>query len=386
METILLFQRADTFASRERLKGLNDFARGVGWAVQNFSASFDRESLGEILDFWRPAGIVASNSESPVQYDLSLLSPKKTVLIDTFPLRGAEAFRRVSSGDASVPDIAMRELLSLDCASYGFVPSRTFREWNAWRKSGFERICKVCGKTPNVFKPEADESGQHETGVKLARWISAMKRPVGIFAASDAAGAEVLDACRAARISVPFECSVVGVGNDELACMASVPSLSSIELDFRLAGFKAGECLLRLLEGLPDSGDIHQTPPRGIVRRGSSRKFAKLDRCALDATELVRAKACDGLTVHDVLSLFPCSRRMAETRFRAATGKSILSEIRSARIEKAKRLAADATRDLSSIASECGYASDTTFRRIFRESTGFTLGGWRRAAASSKDR
>ena len=109
------------------------------------------------------------------------------------------------------------------------------------------------------------------------------------------------------------------------------------------------------------------------MRRNSSRIFLQTDRDVLRASEIIRAQACEGLTAEDVFRLFTCSRRLAEIRFRRATGRSVLEEIRAVRIEKAKQLLKDPNRVLSAVAGLCGYASDTTFRRIFKEETGMTL-------------
>jgi two-component system response regulator YesN len=59
-----------------------------------------------------------------------------------------------------------------------------------------------------------------------------------------------------------------------------------------------------------------------------------------------------------------------------------LEEIRAVRIKKAKRLLADRRCELSVIANMCGYDSDTTFRRVFREETGMTMREWRRMHAA----
>ena len=58
METILFFQRTDTYAARLRLEGLSAFARSVGWHVQVYAERFDRDALRDIFDFWQPVGTV----------------------------------------------------------------------------------------------------------------------------------------------------------------------------------------------------------------------------------------------------------------------------------------------------------------------------------------
>ena len=59
-------------------------------------------------------------------------------------------------------------------------------------------------------------------------------------------------------------------------------------------------------------------------------------------------------------------------------GHSVREEIRAARIAESKRLTADLTYPLSAIPKRCGYTSDGTFLRIFKETTGRTLGSCRK--------
>ncbi|OQC23509.1 MAG: HTH-type transcriptional activator RhaR [Verrucomicrobia bacterium ADurb.Bin070] len=68
---------------------------------------------------------------------------------------------------------------------------------------------------------------------------------------------------------------------------------------------------------------------------------------------------------------------MAEIRFRAALGRSILSEIRNVRLETAKTLLANRTTQLGFIANRCGYRSLAAFSVFFRTETGVTPSGWR---------
>ena len=84
----------------------------------------------------------------------------------------------------------------------------------------------------------------------------------------------------------------------------------------------------------------------------------------------------------EVLKLFPYSRRLAEMRFLEATGNTIQEEIISVRIAHAKHLLLNPFMRLDAVAAQCGYESDTTFRRIFKRETGFTLREWQKFRGS----
>ena len=94
------------------------------------------------------------------------------------------------------------------------------------------------------------------------------------------------------------------------------------------------------------------------------------------AVERIRRDATTGISATDILAELPFSRRVAEKRFRAATGKTILEEIQDVRFEKiCELLATDIP--IGHIASRCGMQSDSFLKRFFKARTGLTLREWR---------
>ena len=157
--------------------------------------------------------------------------------------------------------------------------------------------------------------------------------------------------------------------NDELLCENTNPTLSSVMPDFRAAGEKAAELLARRIDNPKCRPTAETFGPLRLVRRASSNRAKRIDREVLAALDLIRREACNGLKAKDVFSCFPCSRRMAEIRFRAATGKSPLEAIHAVRREKALELLADPTRDRTAIANLCGYSSANALANFLRRYT-----------------
>ena len=168
------------------------------------------------------------------------------------------------------------------------------------------------------------------------------------------------------ELKIPDEIAIVGVDNDELLCENTNPTLSSVMPDFRAAGEMASAMLARAMNN-PKLKPVTQTfGPRLLVRRASSSRTQGTDREVLAALDLIRREACNGLKAKDVAARFPCSRRMAEIRFRAATGKSPLEAIQEIRRAKALELLADPTRDRTAVANLCGYSSANALANFLR--------------------
>ena len=198
-----------------------------------------------------------------------------------------------------------------------------------------------------------------------------------MFAANDHVATLVLSACAVARLSVPQDVAIVGVDNDETTCEGARTSLSSVEIDFFAAGHLAAEALARLMSRRPVPPDLLLCPALRLVRRESTRRFAKYDKLVADAVERIRREACSGLSAADVVESLPCSRRSAELRFRAVIGHSILDEIRRVRLKRAKDLLSGGTLSIDDVARRCGYDHVSSFSNFFRAETGTSPSAWR---------
>ena len=204
-------------------------------------------------------------------------------------------------------------------------------------------------------------------------------KPCAIFAANDNVAAEILTAAAQSGFNVPRDIAVCGVDNFIPVCEHTAPTLTSIQPDFLLAG----ELAARTLNDIIKRGNSNFTPvrltfgPAGIIRRASTRTSTRYDPEVTAAMELIRRHACEGISSADALAAFKCSRRMAEIRFRQIAGHSILDEIQSIRLEKAKSLLADSKLDISAIANFCGFSAAKAFWKFFHKKTGLSPSQWR---------
>ena len=111
----------------------------------------------------------------------------------------------------------------------------------------------------------------------MIRWLKNLPKPIGIMAANDACGLRVLEACRAARLVVPEEISVIGVDDDELLCSLCHPPLSSIGLATVSAGYRVAQTLHALMLGQPVDPLPIVIPPSHVIPRDSTATAFALD-------------------------------------------------------------------------------------------------------------
>ena len=73
-----------------------------------------------------------------------------------------------------------------------------------------------------------------------------------------------------------------------------------------------------------------------------------------------------------------CSRRLADLRFRQATGRTILDEIHARRLDKAKALLKRGDVPIGALSEQCGYVPGPSLGLLFKRATGRTMRQWRR--------
>lgn len=291
-------------------------------------------------------------------------------------------FPRVLSDDGLVGEMAARHLMGLGLRSFGLV-NAVAAVFSNLRADAFARAVSqaghaisVHGKTPSPGTPAA--SVPNGAGQSLAAWVKALPKPSGVFATTDEAAANVLEACRIMRTSVPDELCVLGVDNDELIGRFTHPPLSSIALPCQKIGFEAARLLDELMSGATSPTQPMLFAPVGVVSRQSTDILAIPDDDVRQAVRFIRDNLHAGITVTDVLREVPVNRRYLERKFVQHVGRSPLQEIRRMRLEKARELLAGTDLSMPAVAKRSGFPSGERLANVFHQITGQTPTQYRR--------
>lgn len=388
MDAILYFRAKGAGFAPEKIAGVEEIAAAAGVYVQMVDEAPDARRFTELADFWQPLGaIVDCGSIGGV--DASAFGTTPTVFLSGNPDElppGAMCVRHDSSATAR---LAARELMETGFRFFAFVPNREKRQWSAARGEAFAAAIRLNGLRCVEMERPPEDGGVTAWQRALRTFIRTLPFPCGLFAANDATAAEVLVAARFEDVAVPEKLAVLGVDDFAPVCERTAPTLSSVRPDFRGAGRTAALLLLERARAASGGGKsakpdaVRTFGPLGVSRRASTRASVVGDKCAADALEKIRREACTGLKARDVAALFPCSRRMADARFRAATGRSFLEEIHAARLDRAKRLLEETDMPLKALADFCGFETPNSLRKFFRAATGATMKQWRRRSRAS---
>ena len=392
MKTILYFQSSLCASNNAELDGVYRYAKSARWRVQvvpygeaaGGRLHADEESakpnIGALMEFWRPDGVIVDCGAAPGLLGPSDFRRTPTVFLDRSNDQKALC---VYSDSEEIAACAAKELLSLDCAAYTYIPWMENLDWSRDRGEAFARIVRMNGRKCHIFRPRTFGHEDDTYRAWLKEWLEKAPKPLGVFAANDYIAAQVLSCATVARIAVPDELRVIGVDNDLQICVHTAPPLTSILPDHEKAGFFAAELLADRLAHPKARLASRTFGPVAVIHRQSTNAIRRHDDRVGAALELIRRRACEGLMARDVIAAMGTSRRLAELRFREVTGRSILEEIKSVRLERAKNLLRKTDTPVAEIAAACGYGSTEALRKIFIAEFGAAPARWRKGKARS---
>ena len=360
-----------------KLAGAQKAAHEAGVALQLIeSAAVDELRVRRLLDFWNPDACIVESGDDVQYCPVDAFGDTPTVFIDRDPATLPDSAKSVNIDSGAVGAAAARELMALGLSHFACLPVSKNVFWAAERTAAFLDALELNGRSCDVFRSQS-----RNMTAAISRWLTALPRPCGIFAATDRLGAVLLPLIAKIGATAPGDFAVVGVDNDEAICEHTSPTLSSVMPDFHLAGRLAVRSLCtprspaRMLFGIV-----------GLVRRASSFRRNTAIPGLGAAIDAIRTRACDGISARDVAATMGVSRRLAEMRFKAGTGKTILKAIHERRLEMAKELVSHSENPLEAIPGMTGWKSASSFRERFRAAFGQSMLAMRQSSAKAQRR
>jgi LacI family transcriptional regulator len=334
------------------------------------------ELLPEWFDRWEGDGVIARIEDDRMAQTLVRKGIPTVDIRGVCPVAGVPV---VKTDNHEIARFAAEHLLGCGlkafayCGYAGAPDSEQRREAfvQLIRHAGFE--CHVFdGAAPSLTTTRARElyAWMHED--ELARWLSGLPKPIGVMAANDVRGHQVLNLARLLGVPVPDELAVVGVDNFEMICELGIPPLSSVEQDTRQIGAAAVRLLETMLRGKRPPSTPLLVKPRRVVARRSTDALAIPDPRLRQAVRCIRNYATSGVGVADVAKSSGLSRRELERHFRAAFGHSPGQEIVNVQIQAIKSLLIETDEPIYRIAEKCGFAYPEYLNVMFKRHTGMT--------------
>ena len=213
----------------------------------------------------------------------------------------------------------------------------------------------------------------------LIQWLAELPPRTAILAANDEFGVCILRELRAIGRATPEDLVVLGVDNNELTCDLTHPALSSIDINMEEMGMQAARLLKRMLrDRLPKGQRALRVSPRAVVERRSTDSLAVEDPRLRRALLIIQERACEWLTVGELLGEVHMSRRALEMGFKDAFGLTLQQQIDRVRVARACALLVETRQATPDIAAECGWPSASQMCKTFKRHTQKTPSEYRR--------
>lgn len=197
--------------------------------------------------------------------------------------------------------------------------------------------------------------------------LAELPRPVALFAPNDFLAHFAVKDARRDGILVPEELAVLGCGDDELFCLGTSPSISSVDIPWRRLGEGAAALLHRRMSGARAAPV--RLRPTGIVIRRSTCHTAVSDPLVVEALRLI-AEVPTPMRVKTLAMRLGVPRRTLEARFGATLHRSPGAEIERALHGRLRELLIDRHLDPGQAQVLLGIVSRRQFVAICRRAFG----------------
>ena len=267
MKTILFLTEVLAGTHVAKLEGVYELARQYGWHVVDAEFENSRHSIADYIHTWHPDGCIVVGSALTAPLSPRSLSGLPTVYLDPDERTRRAGKAYVASDPRPLAELAARELMAHECASYAYVGWSERTAWSEDRRRAFADIIRGAGLPFAAFAGHFSPKDKISFQRQLRAWLKRLPKPCGVFTANDTTAAQVIDACQSLGLDIPTDVAVVGVDNQEIVCENAPVSLTSIEIDFRAAGRLGAEALAEFLADPSRAPAPRLFGPRRIVRR-----------------------------------------------------------------------------------------------------------------------
>jgi len=378
---VALVIETSTQFGRTLLAGVAQYLREKGpWSVMFTDRAVNDQPPSWLKD-WSGDGIITRVPSPAIR---SIVAGRGIPVVDLNEQTADLGIPQISNDHVVIAKMAAEHLLQRGFREFGFV-GHPGHFWSDERERTFVEITRRRGYPCSVYSGPRLQVQDLREGIwnteldQLTDWLIHLPKPVGIMASTDFRGLQVLAACRMSGMAVPEEAAVVGVGNDDLACILSDPPLSSVVLDAWNMGYHAAALLDRMMRGEKIApGYVQRFQPLEVSVRRSTDGVAIYDPLVMRACGYIRKHAVNGIQVKDVLVHLGISRTTLQERFRRELNKSVHDFIVEIRLGRARELLTETDIPLVEIASRCGFRHMEYMSEVMRLRTGLAPGQYRR--------
>jgi LacI family transcriptional regulator len=304
----------------------------------------------------------------------------KMVTFTSAPPTALRSIPSVRVDDNAVVRAMGEHLLSGGFRNFAFLTTaRDFPIENHRLKAILEFAKSVNCNCEIAEHPEGDVNARRF----LKRWVTKLKKPVGIFGWSMPLAIDIINACVSSSIAIPDEVAVVAFDDDSLLAETVTPTVSAAVMPAEKLGREAAKLLDRLLRGDPPPEQPTIVQPSGLIHiRQSSDVSTIADRDVHLTWRYILEHASEPIAVKQLIRALNVSRSKIERDFSRVTGQTLNQAIVAAHLDRARQLLVETDWPLNRVAKHAGFGTTRHFHRTFFRTQGLTPANYRQQYAA----
>jgi LacI family transcriptional regulator len=362
------------------LNGFMAAAHERGWTILHFHPYYPPVDLDSLARKFAPEAAVVG----PELLGQSMAALAPASIVSVAADRSSEGIASVCIDEEAIAALALEHLLATGVrhvTTFRFAGWRFAKEREAafLARARAAGVSVLAGWAGNEVIPSRIE----EDPAAVVEWLRGLPNPCGIFTCCDGWARIVSRSIRLAGLRVPEDLLLVGADNDVVECELMAPPLSSVMIPWREMGKNAAQFVCRGLSGQAIEGDRIVSAPIGVQARRSSDILAIDDALVAKAVRWIREHANRRLNVSMIAHAVGGGRQRLERRFRRVLSRTVVEEIRRARVDAAKELLQTTHSGLSEVARRSGFTSAALLSVAFQRELGMPPGAYRRRVRSS---
>lgn len=322
---------------------------------------------------WQGEGILARVNSKALSDDL-IRSSLPAVNLSWYHF-GFPAIPRCTADEAACAELALEHLVDRGFSQFAYIGPRNRPGYVDRMGARFielveARDCSCTTFSTRYREPTTDIWADQSED--LLAWLTAMPKPVGIFAWGGFQARRVTQACTSANLSIPDEVSILASEWDELMELMASPVLSAVDQNPHRVGYESAGLLDKLMNGesLPTRPLL--IPPKTVIAGPSTDMFAYPNKDIVRALRYIHSHLRERIFISTLAEHLDLSRRTVEKLFRQHLHRSPADEIRRQRIEYAKQLFVCTDWSIAQVRNHCGFRCTESFTRAFRKEIGVT--------------
>lgn len=279
--------------------------------------------------------------------------------------RGTGSGISVCLNDHSVGRVAASHMVSMGLRHHAFVGVQSDYSTTE-RMLGYQHglhVTQAVMLPPLLFGTHRE---MFQSVIRTKEWMSGLLLPCAVFCSEDAVAAFIVSVAQELDLRVPEQIAVLGVGNDDIACLSTQPPISSIAMNGDMIGYEAARRLAHLMGGhkTAEGGQL-LIDPGPVVQRGSTQIMGYDDLIVAEAMRVIISRAPrEQLTVDQVAADLSVTRQLLYRSFQKCIGRSPKEEIDRVRGDQLKTLLLGSNLSLKQIAFEMGLVSASELTRF----------------------